>query len=92
MNLTDVTKLATLARVRVPENELEAVAHDMDAILGYVAQVQEIAGVDATRTDILVNIARPDAVQNTTGEYTEALLAEAPVRDANFLKVKQILS
>lgn len=37
----DVEKLAALARITIPENEIEKVRTDIDAILAYVDQIKE---------------------------------------------------
>jgi Asp-tRNA(Asn)/Glu-tRNA(Gln) amidotransferase C subunit len=37
----DVEKLAALARITIPENEMEKVRTDIDAILAYVDQIKE---------------------------------------------------
>jgi Asp-tRNA(Asn)/Glu-tRNA(Gln) amidotransferase C subunit len=34
---------------------------------------------------------REDVPENKTGEYTEAILQNAPAREGNWLKVKKIL-
>lgn len=91
MQLADIKKLAMLARIQVPDEELEAVAKDMDSILGYIDQIQKVS-VDMERTiPTLINRVREDEVTTETGEYTEALLSQAPGRDGNFVKVKKIL-
>ena len=91
MQLADIKKLALLARIQVPDEELEAVAKDMDSILGYIDQIQKVS-VDSERTiPILINRVREDEVTTENGSYTETLLSQAPGRDGNFVKVKKIL-
>lgn len=91
MQLADIKKLALLARIQVPDEELEAVANDMDSILGYIDQIQKVSADTERTIPTLINRVREDEVTTETGEYTEALLSQAPGRDGNFVKVKKIL-
>ncbi len=43
INKIDVDKLATLARITIPEAEKEKVRQDIEAILAYVGQINEAA-------------------------------------------------
>ncbi|MHB1316485.1 MAG: Asp-tRNA(Asn)/Glu-tRNA(Gln) amidotransferase subunit GatC [Minisyncoccota bacterium] len=87
----DIEKLALLARIEVSEEEKEALAKSIESILGYVGQVTSVSEKAGTTTPVLVNVMRDDEVLNTPGEFTEALLSNAPHRDGNYLEVKKIL-
>lgn len=95
MKLEDVKKLAEMSRIDMDESQLESIAHDFDAILAYVGQVQEaskIASGAIDKKDLnLVNVMREDVATNEAGSYSEKLIAEMPDTENNFLKVKQIL-
>lgn len=92
MNLADIKKLASLARLYASDEELEAVAKDMDPILGYVAQVQNVSRATSSEAlPMLVNSSREDVAHTTTGEHTEDLLTAAPVRTGQYVQVKKIL-
>jgi aspartyl/glutamyl-tRNA(Asn/Gln) amidotransferase C subunit len=93
MNLADIKKLALLARLRASDEELEAVGKDMDPILGYVAQVQNVSRANSSEVVLppLINTSREDVVHTTTGEHTEVLLTAAPVRTGQYVQVKKIL-
>lgn len=100
MQLEDIKKLASLARIDIEESEMEEMAKDFDPILAYVGQVQEALKLTSSRQDLvekrpedyfLHNVMREDVVTNTRGEYTESILADAPDTQDGFLKVKQIL-
>lgn len=92
MDLIDIKKLARLARLAAPDEELESVAKDMAPILKYVAQVQEVSGIVGIKNiPSLINRGRDDQVTTETGIYSQVLLDEAPVRDGEYLKVKKIL-
>ena len=88
----DVQKLATLAHIAVPEGEREALAKDMDSVLGYVSEVAKLAGKEEVREKAeLRNIMRDDVVTNKPGEYTESIVKQFPDSENNQLRVKKIL-
>lgn len=92
MQLEDVKKLATLARIDMSDEEMTEVARDFDSILAYVGQVQEVAGkISAEQVHTLTNVMRSDTVTNTPGEYTEKIIAEMPHTEKGYLKVKKVL-
>lgn len=91
MQLQDVKKIAQLARISVPDEELESIAKDMDSILGYIKQIEEVSVDSPIGESALINCVREDIVSNETGLYTDSILALAPHRDGNFVKVKKIL-
>lgn len=88
----DVAHLATLARIKVADDECASLATEMEAILGYVEDVRELAGDGAQPEHHLVNVMRNDEVTNKPGEYTERIVSQFPEQEGNALKVKKILS
>lgn len=98
MELEDIKKLANLARIDMSDEEMEGLAKDLDAILAYVGQVQEVSKLgknealhDNPLNYFLQNVMREDVVINKRGEYTEQILADAPDTQDGYLKVKQIM-
>lgn len=92
MQLEEIKKLATLARINMTDEEMTEIAHDFDSILAYVGQVQEVAGkVNTEQKHILSNVMRSDTVTNTPGEYSEKIIAEMPETENGYLKVKKVL-
>jgi aspartyl-tRNA(Asn)/glutamyl-tRNA(Gln) amidotransferase subunit C len=93
MTREEVVKLAKLARIAVPDEELDALAGEIDAILGYVSDVQRIADGSAGIQDSydLTNVMRDDVVLNQPGEYTERIVAQFPNKEGKLLKVQKIL-
>jgi len=88
----EVARLAKLARLALTDSELDGFAGQLDAILGYVSQIQAVDVTDVTPTDNPlndVNVARADVVQPylTQGEA----LAEAPAAVDGRFAVPQIL-
>jgi aspartyl-tRNA(Asn)/glutamyl-tRNA(Gln) amidotransferase subunit C len=89
----DVTKLAELARISVPESELEKFATEFDAILKYVGQLEEL--MVAAKSEPLLpytNVFRADENPHEPGMYTEKIAEQFPAREGDSLSVKQIIS
>jgi len=88
----EVKRVALLARLRLTPQEESQLTEQLDHILGYMEKLNEldtsnvepfshaVDAVNVTREDIVTN--RPD---------TDALLANAPERDANYFKVPKII-
>ena len=97
----DVEKLASLARITIPENEIEKVRQDIEAILAYVSQINEANDSTAQMTGEskignlynsgVKNVMREDGQPHESGKFTDALLALAPKTEKGFIKVKKIL-
>lgn len=99
----DVERLAALARITIPENEIEKVRADMEVILAYVGQINEandLATGDAAAMELppkqqhnfgVKNVLREDGEPHETGKYTDALLAAAPKTEKGYVKVKKII-
>jgi aspartyl/glutamyl-tRNA(Asn/Gln) amidotransferase C subunit len=88
----EVRKLASLARIQVPASDEAALAKDMDNILDFVKQIQN-AVIDPAdvQKERVRNVLRPDSDPHEAGIHTEAILAEVPQREGQFVKVKKIL-
>lgn len=95
MQLDDIKKLATMARVDMDEAEMLEIANSFDSILAYVGQIQEVSESNINnRLQVLstpFNIMREDIVTNKPGEYTQKIIDQMPDSQDGFLKVKQIL-
>jgi aspartyl-tRNA(Asn)/glutamyl-tRNA(Gln) amidotransferase subunit C len=87
----DIKHLADLSRMEISESEMEKLTGEIDSILGYVGQIMNTNGDIKREVPALHNVMREDEPQNKSGEYTEAILKNAPSRDGNYLKVKKIL-
>lgn len=91
IEIKDIQKLASLSRMKVSPEEAESLRVEIDSILGYVADINEVALTDIPEEEIRQNVFRDDMESNISGEYTEKLLALSPDRDRNYIKVKKIL-
>ncbi len=88
----EVSHLAKLARINMSDSELDHLAIELDLILGAVARVQEVAGVDVPPTSHPIpvnNVVRQDVVRPSLSPI-EAL-SGAPAQVDDRFKVPQIL-
>ncbi len=97
MTIKDVEKLALLARVEISDAEKQEFLANMESILDYVGQIQEVvtdAGIMNYELRIkneIHNVMREDDNPRESGQYTEKILANAPETRDGYFKVKQIL-
>ena len=90
MNIKDVENLAELARLELSMEEKEAMLKDMDNILDYVKQVEELKIPDTKVNYSLYNAWREDKIEPR--EFSHELIVEQfPDSQNGFLKVKKIL-
>ena len=87
----EILELAKLSRLEIADNEAESMRLEIDSILAYVSQIQEISEVGTDEMAKVKNIMRDDVVTHKPLEYTEDILNSAPAREGNYLKVKKIL-
>ena len=92
LSRAEVERVAVLARLLLTEDEATQLTRELDAILGYMDKLNEIdtANVEpfSYATDA-ANAFREDRVTNQPD--ADALLANAPDRDATFFKVPKII-
>ena len=87
----EIEKLAQLARIDISNEEKDSMRTDIESILEYVGQVKNISVEAEREMPVPRNVMRDDVVTHQSGEFTEDLLALAPAREGNYLKVKKIL-
>ena len=87
-----VRRIASLARIRLEDHEVEPLCHELNGILGWIEQLNE---VDVTGVAPLTGAAhmaaslRPDVV--TDGGYPDKVLANAPERIGDFYVVPKVV-
>ncbi len=89
----DVQKVAKLARLEIPSDDIETYASQLENILEYIAQLQKIDTSDVkptTRAVEVVNVLREDFVEESP--IREEILNLAPKKEGEFYKVPKILS
>lgn len=94
MNIKDVEKLSELARIELSEGEKESMLADMQAILGYVKQIEDLKIEDTKMQYGSYNVWRDDLPRETNSNKSfspELLVKQFPDSGDGFLKVKKIL-
>lgn len=89
--LEDLENLSRLARITIKEEEKEKMLHDMQAILGYVSEINEVSGNVERAQGTHYNIVREDVVTHEPNSHTDAVLREAPETEDGYVKVAQVL-
>jgi aspartyl-tRNA(Asn)/glutamyl-tRNA(Gln) amidotransferase subunit C len=87
-----VKRIGRLARIRVEENEVEKYQGEINAILGFVEQLDEVnvEGVEPmTSVTPMLLRRRNDVV--TDGGYPEKVVANAPLTEDNFFMVPKVI-
>lgn len=90
----EVARLATLARISIEENRMDALVHDFEEIIEYISHIQdvEIGALETGTSEKMVNVFREDANAHAPGEYTEAILASAPRKKGRSITVRKVIS
>lgn len=95
LNREDVEKIATLARLELPEEEKEALARQLSGILEYV---DKLTAVDTSDVEPMAhalpvrNVFGTDAVAACDPAVRAAALDEFPDQQGDLLKVKAVFS
>ncbi len=91
IDLTEVNRIAKLARLSFSESEKQKLQQELSSILDYVDQLKEVhekADGGEVYDPISINLTREDI---TEPAEPEEFLKQAPARQGNFIKVKSIL-
>ena len=89
----DVRKVAKLARLNLPDDKIATYTGQLESILGYVSQLEQVdtTGVpETTRAVEVTNVTRQDGVDPTP--VREEILNQAPQREGDFFRVPKILA
>tara|TARA_Y100001968_G_C19088698_1_gene586603 strand:- start:292 stop:579 length:288 start_codon:yes stop_codon:yes gene_type:complete len=92
ISLSDIRKVAKLARLELPEDQIETYTEQLEEILSYIDQLQEIDTQNippTTRAVEVVNAIREDLVEVKCSR--EDILNQAPHREGDFIRVPKIL-
>jgi aspartyl-tRNA(Asn)/glutamyl-tRNA(Gln) amidotransferase subunit C len=88
-----IRRIALLARIRVEDHEVEPLCHELNGILGWIEQLNEvdISGVAplAGAAEINVMPMRADVVND--GGYADKVLSNAPERIGDFYVVPKVV-
>jgi aspartyl-tRNA(Asn)/glutamyl-tRNA(Gln) amidotransferase subunit C len=87
-----VRRIASLARIRVEEHEVDHLCHELNGILGWIEQLNE---VDVTGVAPLAGAANMAAAMRadvvTDGGYPDKVLSNAPERIGDFFAVPKVV-
>lgn len=92
LDAATVRRIASLARIRVADNELPRLQAELNGILGWIEQLNEVDIEDVEPLTGAVHMAlkmRDDVV--TDGGYPEKVLANAPERIGDFFAVPKVV-
>ena len=87
-----VRRIASLARIRVEDHEVDNLCHELNGILGWIEQLNEVDVTGIAPLAGAPNMAmemRADVV--TDGGYAEKILANAPERVGDFYAVPKVV-
>ncbi len=90
----DIRALSELARIDIKKEEEQRLTKDIESILDFVSQIQEVqtnVKGDKEKLGVIKNTMREDGNPHRSGKYTEEILDEAPHKHKGFVKVKKIL-
>jgi aspartyl-tRNA(Asn)/glutamyl-tRNA(Gln) amidotransferase subunit C len=87
-----IRRIASLARIRVEDHEVEPLCHELNGILGWIEQLNEVDVTNVAPLTGATNMAmamRRDVV--TDGNYPEKILSNAPERIGDFYAVPKVV-
>lgn len=87
-----VARVAHLARIRVPEENLDTLAGELNTIIGWVEQLGEVDtdGIEPMTSVVEMSLRqREDEV--TDGNYPERVLANGPETEMGFYVVPKVV-
>jgi aspartyl-tRNA(Asn)/glutamyl-tRNA(Gln) amidotransferase subunit C len=87
-----VRKIASLARIAVTEEQVEAMVPELNNILGWVEQLGEVdtTGIEPM-TAVIPNTLRLREDEVTDGNVRDAVLANAPQAEHGFFAVPKVI-
>jgi aspartyl-tRNA(Asn)/glutamyl-tRNA(Gln) amidotransferase subunit C len=91
ITVEELDNLSTLARITIAPEEKEKMLADVQAILGYISEINEVQGELTRGEESVYNVVREDVITHPTGSNTDAILADAPSVKDGYVKVEQVL-
>jgi len=92
VDIATVKRVAHLARIRVTEEEAAALQGELNAILGFVEQLNEVdvAGVEPMTSVIPMAVKRREDVVDDGGIAAD-IVRNAPLTDENYFLVPKVV-
>ncbi len=92
ITLSDVTRMARLARLRLADDEREALVKDLDAILTYAESLSPLATDDVPPTHHVLPLDTPLREDRPAAALApEKALCNAPAREGTAFSVPKVL-
>lgn len=87
-----VTHIARLARIRVPDDELDALSGELSSILTWIEQLAEVDTTEVPPMTSVVEVSLPRRRDEVTdGGYQADILANAPECREGFFVVPKVV-
>ena len=92
VDIDTVKRVARLARIKVSEDEAQRMTGELNGILGFVEQLDEvnIEGVEPM-TSVVEQTMKKRADGVTDGGYPDDIIANAPASEDNFFMVPKVV-
>jgi aspartyl-tRNA(Asn)/glutamyl-tRNA(Gln) amidotransferase subunit C len=92
VDIDTVKRVARLARIAVSDAEAAALRSELNTILGFVEQFNEVdvTGVEPMTSVVAMEMKKRDDVV-TDGEQAAKVLANAPAREGDFFVVPKVV-
>ena len=92
VDVLTVKRIGRLARIRIEEGEVAKYQDELNAILGFVAQLDEVDVSDVEpMTSVMPMQLRRREDKVTDGGYPEKIVANAPLTEDNFFMVPKVV-
>lgn len=87
-----VKRIGRLARIRIEDSEVATYQDELNAILGFVEQLNEVnvEGVEPMTSVTPMQLRRRED-KVTDGGYPEKIVANAPLSEDNFFEVPKVV-
>ncbi len=87
-----VKRIGRLARIRIEEDEVAGYQDELNAMLGFVEQLNEVdvSGVEPMTSVTPMQLRRRDDVV-TDGGYADKVVSNAPLTEDNFFMVPKVV-
>ena len=91
IQIDDVRQLASLARLSMTEEQLQAYQKDFEGILNYIETINQADVAVVELPHVLTNVVRDDEEVYEAGQFTADLIAQAPQSKDAYFEVPKIL-
>ncbi|KZL06694.1 Glutamyl-tRNA(Gln) amidotransferase subunit C [Pseudovibrio axinellae] len=92
VDLNTVKRVAGLARIKVSQEQAETMTGELNVILGFVEQLDEvnIDGVEPM-TSVVEQFMKKRIDDQSDGGYADKIVSNAPVHEDNFFTVPKVV-